>query len=489
MMYDLSKLQPYWRTAVSKQNPASLTLIRAATSVLLIVTLCSCGTLDGIYQRIEVDSAPRGSEVFLGPEDDLELIGTSPMFYDLRRSSGGQLTFKFGDHSEEKPYKCQFRWLVEGVGNGSIALISWQFALGAIGVDLISGGAFDCPKSFFMIPKDAEKLNTPDVPYCRRFLVVPPKGLPPGVADRLSQLWMEQSMRHLRGCDDFLPYASKKFLSFVNAERSTKPITQLDQEKLNFLAFESQATHLAILSVVQSGSDVLIEAQAFDLHRKSAEPMTEFTARDDIPLEKSTNPLGPIPVSFDVYPNSMANGYVLSNVGAEAKAGFEVEGAPRTLVNATLGRVSFLSVTHPFGFDSWDYTYGVASNILFFSEDLHWRMNGNGEYTDVSITQLAPIYYFDLTALTPIGAFSYKVGAGAYLGAIKSKKKSYEFDLGFITSTKTSYTYFFTKSLFAHASLAYFHVPWRSKVPDEYRLKDQTVQFTVAAGYYFPGWR
>lgn len=476
--------------AVRSKNPSWLTLIRTAGSILLTTLLCSCGTLDGIYQRIEVDSAPRGSEVFLGKGDSPELIGTTPFFYDLRRSFGGVLTFKFGDYAEKKPYECKFRWLVEGVGNGSIALISWQLSLAAIGIDLITGGAFDCPKTFYIIPADARKLNTPDVQYCRRFLVVPPKGLTTEQADRLSQLWMEQSMRHLRGCDDFLPYGSKKFLSFVNAERSTKPITELDAEKLNFLAFESQATHLAILSAVQAGNDVVIDAQAFDLHRKSPESLTGFQAKvPDTPLAESKNPLGPIPVSLDVYPNAMVNGFVLASSGVEARSGYEVEGIPRTLVNATLRRVSFLSVTHPFGFNTWDFTYGLASNVLFFSEDFRWRKVGAGESTDVSVTQMAPVYYLDLTALTPVGVFSYKAGAGAYLGAVKTPDQSYEFDLGLITSTKTSYTWFFTKSLFAHASLAYFHVPWRSRVPDEYRLKDQKVQFTVAAGYYFPGWR
>jgi hypothetical protein len=476
--------------AVSTRNPSWQPLIRMAGSILLTAVLCSCGTLDGIYQRIEVDSAPRGSEVYLGEGDTPELIGTTPFFYDLRRSSGDQLTFRFGDHAEKKTYKCKFRWLVEGVGNGSIALISWQLSLAAIGIDLITGGAYDCPKTFYIIPADVQKLNTPDVPYCRRFLVVPPKGLSGELADRLSQLWMEQSMRHLRGCDDFLPYASKKYLSFVNAGRGSKPITELDAEKLNFLAFESQATHLAVLAATQSGSDVVIDAEAFDLHRKSPEPMTGFRATAaDTPLELSKNPLGPIPVSLDVYPNAMVNGAVLASAGVEARSGYEIEGAPRTLVNATLRRVSFLSVTHPFGFNSWDFTYGVASNVLFFTEDFRWRKEGSGEAADVSITQLAPLYYFDLTALTPVGAFSYKLGAGAYLGAVKSPDRSYEFDLGLITSTKTSYTWFFTKSLFAHASLAYFHVPWRSRIPDEYRLRDQKVQFKVAAGYYFPGWR
>lgn len=413
-----------------------------------------CGTIGGTKQLISVDSTPRGATVFLKGEQ--EPIGITPFFHQMSRVPSDSMEFRYSEtESVNVDINCRYRWLLEGVGNGSLLLIFPPAALAALTIDLTTGAAFDCGSS---VTSTGSPSKTPatQVVYCKKYLVAPPENTDEEISDRIADLWIEKAIFSLRGCDEIIDYQSgRRSLEYVNiTHRTPMGIDKMGREKLNEAAQSLAASHIVILKHSLTGDSLIVSPTILDLHTLKEDSSTAFqkVAANGSQYNLSGTE-SVLRYSVSLFPNSITFGRTNSNDTVVAREGWDKtndENASR--VPTQISGWGLTSIEHSAGYENWETEASLYPTLAvnYMSKNLTvLDLSTNVEKSrELKFLHLVPLYHAGYGLHTPVGAFIIDVGAGLTTVFMKVTNSPATARINPATSFGLTYRAFVTKNLF-----------------------------------------
>jgi hypothetical protein len=297
-----------------------------------------------------------------------------------------------------------------------------------LGVDLWTGGAFECPDQ---IKPQSNPVVTPifnDVAYCRQILIVPPSKLRKDEAIVALNAWVEKNHDQLTGCDRFLDRdKTMALLSVLNFRfGEVFDISKMPPAGAHEIANYSGATHVVSLDVDPQKSGIskitykILDLIASDKGRDSLdfEDATVNVAYEDTAYQRFRNRFS---LDVDMFlPNGAAWGY---NFRTPLKSQISANNAGRIadLIESKnqipnyLSNLMYTTVSHPYGHPDWSFSFDLvpAAEFIWSNYTVTVRDNDMGSHTeDVEVQNLILAYRFGLTSYTPIVAFSASLGPG-----------------------------------------------------------------------------
>lgn len=469
-----------------------------ALTFVIAIFLSGCATLGGNHQLVAVDSDPRGASARLSGEK--KPSGVTPFYMRLQRVPSETLIFDLDGKAQKVEVDCGFRWSVELIGNGVLAVLAPEAAIAGVLVDLATGSAFECPDAIMAtFPGNAPSEGNPRNRYCRRFVVAPPPHIDSAMSERLVAVWREKAERALKGCDDFIPGAvAQNVFDFLGiGHRNLLTLDRLDAERLHYLGSETGATHLVVLDYDIVGDDIHFKPAVYDLYRGASVEMPGFALATA--GGKRYDIAGGAWIAywtFSVIPNSITYGFSESTFGVDGRGPWHVikqEDPKRKLVD-TVSKANLTTVEHPRAHGMWDYGIAAYPSLDLFSRSAIVTVQ-NDKTTEqrrreVSTQYAAPMYHLGVTGHTALGAVQAGVGAGSYFGRSKLGSASARYVTGSMAVAEATYTAFVTNMLFISGGIAQYRTFGSiGEHQEEIQPKRQFSEIYARAGYYFPSLR
>ncbi len=472
---------------------AAVCFTRAALG--LAVTLSACGTLSGRTQRVAVDASPRGGAVRDATRPEAHPLASTPAVVELERARTQTLVFEpppaaeAGDAPAPKVVEvdCDFRWRVAGLGNTPFLLLTLaQFGVGyvlAVGVDLATGAAWDCP--LLVRPPG---IGTESA---RRLFVLPPDHDDVAVQDALVESFAA-AVRPSLGPDETVltPRENRALLERIGAPRR---LAMLPRHRLNTLLAGTGATHVVSLRWRTDDTGTVFSGEQLDGYRGGITPVVGVEGpRVETPDGFSWQTLFQY---LHFIPNSVAWLPGAANFTAAPRRGRTVENTPRVSLPSYLSGWTLTSADHPDAFDAWDLHGRLEPTVGLSFLDADVRLRG-GEALDGAPLEDADARfgawiaraYYELggAAHTPFGAFDLALLGGygvarqaAFAGSPSFWQGRVEFGLGF------KWTAFLTERVFARLSVTSFSPRSPMLQTRDFRVETVT-QGTLGLGVYLP---
>lgn len=465
--------------------------------IILIILSTGCASLAGNHQLVSVDSDPRGAAATLSGES--KPSGITPFYLRMQRVPSERITFTLDGRKQEVTVNCDFRWGVEALGNGVLAVLAPEAALAGVLVDLATGAAFKCPDAITAVYSGrGPSEGSPKSRYCRRFVIAPPSHIDSALSEQLVALWRLRSERALKGCDDFVPpsIAQNVFDQLAISNSDALTLENLDLERLHYLGAETGATHLIVLDYAIVGDEIRFLPKVFDLHRGASVEMPGLAVT--APGGRAYDVRGGAWLAswtFSALPDSITYGYSQTTFGTEGRSPWQDirQDDPKPTIADALAKVSLTTVDHPQAHSVWDYGFSAYSSIELFSRTSRvylLRSDGREQNERVTAQYGAPMYHVAATGHTSIGAFQTAVGAGSYIGRMQTGSNSSRYIGGSLVSGEISYTAFLTNTLFVYfGSATYIGTPLLPEPIQELALRRRFAETFARVGYYFPAFR
>jgi hypothetical protein len=453
--------------------------------------LTGCATVTGRKQILSVDSEPRGAKVYLKGEQTA--IGTTPFFYKTDRVPSDTLIFQpevGAPHSVE--FRCQYRFWLETLGNGSLALLSPEAAILAFSLDYVTGAAFDCPAIKTKIPNAG--VTPYRATYCRKYLIVPPFHFDEKISDEIAILWMNEAQRGLKGCDDFIEFDEGKSLFQRMNITNRRKITPEDfrRTQMNYIGLMTGMTDVVVLDYEQKGTILTISPRVLDAHNWQQREVGDFkvVVKDAERFEIKGNDRYFL-YTFRFIPNSATYGFsktsqlILPAEKREVKSIVNEKNLPSYLSNWNM-----VSVEHPDGFEVWDvgFDFYPSFSYIYKKQKLSIQNTNDGstESKDHTLIHVLPTYNASVSLHTAIGAFTLSSGVGFSQHYLKVKGDNAFLSMNYFRNHELSYTGFFMQDMFYRLTTGESSFYGKQYKDENYSI-DPKIRFVSASiGYYIP---
>lgn len=443
--------------------------------VILLVLLCSCGTLRSPRNIVPIDSSPRGLNV---TDEDGNALGITPLFYKFPKGRSHKL--QVGD--QKINYKCSWNWSGSLIPNNLLLLAgsgaAIGFALGFDLADLISGGLYNCHELLKITQKTSAV-----APRTRRILILPPWHQDEQASDEMVAA-LERKIKLKNG--DYVSFKEAKsylHLNGISNFRINDP-RDINEHTLRKISYKFNLTHLMFVKVVKKGSEfnlspVIYDVFDFDKVRKLNPIQIQIQHR-----VKNTF-LSYLLDTISFFPNAATIGYMTNpNVDIEGShrstdgKGQSTSRHPDSFPKI-LSSLGLETVHHSMFFDSWDIDFFLSPSFTSSA----WKSS----YSDYSINVQTYNAMFGgfVVGQTPFGQLSVGFSLGLlYLNAQDSLgRKTYKGTMG--TKVSIDYKYFFGERWYLTLGANIYGLGDRTLSYQEYHLKTWTTSF-VGIGYYFP---
>jgi hypothetical protein len=418
--------------------------------LLLMIATTGCASLGGNTQYVSIDTDPRGVQLFL--EGESAPIGTSPLLYKLQRTPSETISARFGDQSFRKyELNCHYRWTLELLGNGWMALVAPPAALAGFVTDYLTGAAFDCGTNVHI---RSPNVDTPVGNYCQRFAISTPFDRDHVASMRMRSEWEESNKKFLGACDEFLPDSStsKAFSILGIGSEGHRKIEDVGRERLYDALSSSGATSVIFLQRVNQAGQTVVRAEEFDIHKFTYFSETRF---EDVPQQNSiAQPISARDIfswSVSFVPNSVTYGFQSDDLkfhptGVHTIVSYKED---RTNVPAVLSKFSLTQVEHPSGYDTWDHAVSLYPSLHLLSRRTRVEITDgtNSERMHMRGLYLSPMYNLRGTVHTAMGALSLYAGVGLF-GGYQSENDHSDTEFGIAGLSGFEYWFFVTESVY-----------------------------------------
>lgn len=468
-------------------------LNRAALGLAL--ALSACGTLSGRTQRVAVDASPRGGAVRDAAQPKAPPLASTPAVVELERARTQALVFEAPPAAEagDAPapqvveVDCDFRWRVAGLGNTPFLLATLaQFGVGyllAVGVDLWTGAAWDCPQ--LVRPPGS------GTDGARRLFVLPPDHDDVAVQDALVASFAA-AVRPSLGADETVlsPRDHRALLERIGAPRR---LAMLPRHRLNTLLAGTGATHVVSLRWRTAETGTVFSGELLDGYRGGTTPVVGLEGpRVETPEGFTWQTLFQY---LHFIPNSVAWLPGPTTFTPAARRGRTIENETRVSVPSYLSGWTLTSADHPDAFDAWDLHGRLEPTFGLSFLDADVRLRGGEaadgaplEDIDARFTAWIARAYYELggTAHTPFGAFDLALLGGygvarqaAFAGSPAAWQGRVELGLGI------KWTAFLTERVFARLAVTAFSPGTPMLETEDFRVKTVT-SAALGLGVYLP---
>lgn len=423
---------------------------------LLFVTLAflsGCATIGGRDEVLSVDSSPRGAVAVV----DGERIGPTPAFADVHRSRHHSVRLEdpaTGKLLAMQQKTCNVRWITSVIGNSVVAFISPPIALAGLGVDLLTGAAFDCRGAIKVnFVADAAKLR----PACHTYLVAPPEHPDAAVSRQVRMLWLQAARKTLAPCDRIVREAdADDAFGYINlTNRDTSALAHLTRAHANVLGQAVHADRLVIVHEDIAGKPPRIKPEIVDLHslERHFEKSIDVAPRTAEELDRSSRPSWLL-YSVSLIPNAVMYGpsrmirHLRPPVGETI-----VNERERTTLPQLLSFIGINTIDHPLGFGEWDATLRLYPSLDAGVWDLDMTMRSDAgleHHTSVKTVYFQGLFNLALSAYTPVGIFGAAVGAGPLPYWVFEERPKFQVKGSF--GYEYSWTFFSSRNVFVWAA-------------------------------------
>lgn len=451
--------------------------------LLLLALLPACATIGGYDEVLSLDSAPRGANVVL----DGERAGVTPTFAVSRRRrthSVGLVDAATGKILTTQTQTCGIRWITSVIGNGVMAIMSPPLALIGVGVDFLTGAAFDCKGAIKVkFDRSGAKLR----PECHNYLVAPPEHPDSGVSRQLRILWLQSARDTLAACDRIVKEVeADEVFGYINlTNRDTSAIAQLSRAHANVLGQAVGADRLVVIHEDLDAKPPRIVPEIIDLHsltRRFDKPIlvSTRTAND---LIKRSRPSWLL-YSVSLIPNAVMYGPSRMTRKLSPPEGQHIVGErERATLPKLLSFLGINTVDHPLGYGEWDATLRLYPSLDAGVWDLDMTMadrTGATHHQPVKAVYFQSLFNLGLSAYTPVGIFGVAVGGGPMPYWIYEEKP--KFRIKGSVGYEYSWTFFTSRNIFVWAAWEEHEV--KGGIETKGFKSSRWVESTINIGYF-----
>jgi len=471
----------------------------------------ACATLGGRQQPVAVDTAPRG--VAVGINGSVEKgDARTPLAVNVKRSSSLELEYQHDVYRKKNEVDCKVRVGTVFGGNLTFGLLTLAEPLSAlvvyasaVGLDFLSGAAFECPHHIQHALSVPEALAETLPETCSRVLILAP-GMEPDLALKAALVEEAQGFakRVEDGCLEFVPAAvsadalQRSMLENETLENIVKP--EMSRKLAQLLRDTGAVKAVELRLEEQTDSFVTVSFSFWDLYAQER----ESTYRKNFNREKFDTLKGGwvsqfLGRSLKLLPNSVT----LSASNPTLNLADNIPNQERRIGRrgSLVGLLSVTSVEHPNQYDTWGtgIQFGPA---LFIDSIAHqvevdreritsseWAKLTEAERQAREFRAYALTLPVDavLSLHTPAGAFRIFVGYGPLVYIPTSKtSESLETRLFGAAHAGLDWVAYFSDNVFFHLGA---HAISRSKTSIEEQGAFKLMGWQAASlgvGYYFP---
>ena len=464
----------------------SLSLRVTLGSFFLFLGACSTIANRGVY--LSVDSEERGRPVYT--EEGIE-IGRTPLFHQI--SSQPLLIFRLSQNLEHQPaqWKCDYRWGISPLENLPLALAGASVAAlpgaiiglgGGLGIDLLSGSAFNCPEHLMLPPveENADDVLTAPPRYCPRHILLTPDEFSLSSRQVVERRWITR-VREAHPCARVINEEfAELWLHRLELKSEDFKGSTPERKSLARLGYETGASHVITFNLKrQQRQRPRLEARTFDLHLRRVVSHSNLPLSLQVIRELNRERDSSLPLArrlLRTIPETVALGF--------NERRFHQRGEDLLLQRNRRGPTATItSISHPDAFSTWAVDYQLGPQIGFdISEELPLAGEsglGDGDLKRFSRFSLGFLASF--TTHTPLGAFSAGVGPGYGFYRIKQKDDPAQRHDGFEFLSGLQYTAFLTPSLLIRAYVDLYS----PSMPDDQSKLLFVSDSGIVIGYYF----
>jgi hypothetical protein len=473
--------------------------------------MTSCATLGGRTQPVAIDTAPRGVSVAINapaqPEDP-----RTPLALNVSRGHALELEYHHDAYRRKIEVGCKVRFGTVFGGNLPLGLLAVSEPLSAllvygtaVGLDFLTGAAFECPNHIQHTLSVPEALQEHIPNKCARVLIHFPD-IEPDLSLKAALVEEAKSFakRVEQECVEFVP-ASVSADALQRSMLETVSVKQIFNAEMGFKLSQLLRDTGAVKAIEmrieqQTDSVVTVSFSLWDLYSKEA----ENTYRKNFKREKFEKLKGGVVSQFlgrslKLLPNSIA--LSASNPSLTLANNIPTQSQRTSGKSSLFGLVSVASVQHPNQYDAWDagFQFGPSLYIDSISHEVRVdrELASRAEIAALSekdqqtriFRAFALTVPFDavISFHTPAGAFRLFLGYGpmAYFPTSKSADSLDERYLG-ASHAGLDWVAYFSDNIFFQVGA---HAISRAKSPiDEqgaFRLMGWEAA-SLGVGYYFP---
>lgn len=406
--------------------------------LLLIPCISHCGTLGDRQEIVAIDSQPRGQIVYEQSESQtINPMGVTPFFQPLTPQSKQNLfigTDPTTAQAVEAP--CELNWRNAVIPDAALALGGVMVGIGALMIDLISGGIYTCgPRLLLKGVRKAPPLR----PECHLYLIVPPQHQDHATSRLLARKWMNATKKRLGNCDAFIFNDQSLELLYSYNIRSNErhSFRDLTRRRWNKIALQTDATDIIFLDYyIENPQMIEFEPAVYDLFSgEESEASVHEVVSLNLDDKDRITPISWWRTKVHLIPNS-----ILWSSQSLRTPFFNINNSEIKKSNRRdqqqlpeyLRKLSVDYIDHPRGFEDWDVNWTVSPSLRFLGESYSEFIEpGTSSPSDTNSLKI-PYghtyeleYYFlygslnlGVTFFTPFLEFGVNVGAGpAFLHA------------------------------------------------------------------------
>lgn len=400
--------------------------------LLLVPCISQCGTIGDNREIVAIDSQPRGQIVYEKSESDtLKPIGVTPFFQPLAPKS--KQNFHIGaDQTNSRAVEapCELNWRNAVIPDTALALGGVMVGIGALMVDLVSGGIYTCGPQ--LVLKGVSNIQ-PLRPECHLYLIVPPQHQDHAMSRRLARKWMDAAKKSLGNCDAFIFTDQSLELLYSYNIRSNErhSFRDLTRRRWNTIALQTDATDIVFLDYeIENPQSIEFQPMVYDLFsgEESEAPIHEVVS---LKLEDkdSISPINWWKTKIHLIPNTVQwSSQSVQSIFFNDKSP-NVNKSDRhdqQQLPEYLRKFSVDYIDHPRGFEDWDLSWTVNPSVRFigesYSEFIEPRASlpSDGESLSIPYGRTYELEYYFLygslnlgvTFFTPFLEFGLTLGYG-----------------------------------------------------------------------------
>ena len=383
--------------------------------LFLAVSLSGCGTLSGLHETVSVTTS--ADPVLVNLDDEPNFF--APDFIRLRRGRSHSLELidpKTKVILAAGTVQCGPRWIISGLGNGLLALLSPPLGVAALTLDILDGAAFDC-RGLLPIPQITERIPLPRPRLCPTYLIAPPGHADVAISQRIAAVWAKTKGQEANFCGHFVRTPlNEQLFNYLNISNlNAASFTELTRSQANILGHESKADHLVILRHGLGQGTPLLQAEIIDLHtlERSLEAPVKLEPKLAKTLLQSERSYWLL-YSISLVPNTIMYGNSWSKrIMNDSESGAPVTSAhergmlPKAITSLALG-----SLNHPMGYDEWDTALRFYPTLYLNYWNVQVRTPSRPGAVKYQAIFVNFPYNAEFSFYTPVGTFGLAVAGG-----------------------------------------------------------------------------
>lgn len=378
---------------------------------LLLVFLCSCGTIKKGRGVVPVDSFPRGLSLY---DEKGTLLGETPFFLEVESSFYQEFSYEWQGKTERIPYSCGPNW-ASAIVPDSLLLpafpIGTAISAGFLVVDSLTGGIVSCHKPIQIVkmPQD-KKYREKD----RVYMLLPVLTSYEDDSDEIIERWSQKifpKQKHKRSkLIDFQKIKHALYFRGITHDRK-RSLKDIQRRKFDLPASQNKATHLIQLQVEEDGNSVKVTPIVYDIFTLQ-EVQSDFKAVAFKNILKGRTFFRTVKDLIKVLPNAVS-----FSVDAATFATYQSK-EQNELIRKTAQRhpdafpeffalFGVESIDHPQRYNPTDFNFNFGPSIGIGA----WKVVRPDQYS----LQLVNFHFAgnaNATLHTPLGAFVAQAGLG-----------------------------------------------------------------------------